>query len=224
MRASKIASLLLTLTFLLPAWGSVPEAAARWDVAHRAMHWIVTRDLKDAKGCTATAIAPHALLTAEHCDLKDSPGAKLFIDTGDPMYSEATQYRITAKIFDGSDHMILLVSGPAFNAVLPYELEEPQQAEDVIWWGNPAGIPDQLREGYVMGQMPGVPPFQKAAQRMWLVGAPAIPGDSGSAVIDANTGHLVGVVTYAINGGELMGMFELHFTPGQIAQAKTYGE
>lgn len=222
MRASKILSLLLTLTFCVTLWGSVPEASLRWATAHRAMHWIVTRDVKQGAGCTATAIAPHALLTAEHCNLKDSPGAKLFLDRAAPLYDEATQYRITGKLFDGSDHMILLVSGPAFTDVLPYNPEDPQQAENVVWWGNPGGTPDQLREGYVMGNEPAPVPEQNYAQRMWIVDAVAIPGDSGSAVIDAEDGRIVGIVTYGISG-QFMGMFELHFTAGQIAQAQAYG-
>lgn len=224
MRVSRTLSALLLLILCANLWGSAPEASVRWDAAHRAMHWIVTRDLKSAAGCTATAIAPHALLTAEHCDLKDAPGAKLFIDRGDPQYSEATQYRITGKLFDGSDHMILLVSGPQFNDVLPYSTEEPAQMEHVLFWGNPGGIPDQFREGYVMGSEPAPVPFQKTLQRMWLVATPTIPGDSGSAVIDETDGKIVGIVTYGVNGGEFAGIFELHFTPGQIAQAQAYGE
>ena len=224
MRVLRTLSVLLLLTFCANLWGSVPEAAVRWAAAHRAMHWIVTETLKDGAGCTATAIAPHALLTAEHCDLKDAPGAKLFIDRDVPKYAEATQYRITGKIYDGSDHMILLVSGPSFNDTIKYAPQDPEQSENVLWWGNPGGIHDQLREGYVMGQMPEPAPSQKELQRLWLVAAPAIPGDSGSAVIDATDGHLVGVVTYSINDGEFMGMFELHFTAGQIATAEAYGE
>lgn len=200
------------------------------------MHWIVTENDEKAAGCTAYAIAPHALLTAEHCDLKDvdedgnplddSPH-KLFIDRdGKPNYAEWTPYQIVGKEFDGSDHMILLVSGPAFRNVINYDpatYQPPVQGEHVMTWGNPEGIRDEYREGYVMGVLHSTPvPFQKEAQDCWLVDERAMPGDSGSAIFDATDGHIVAIVTYGIADGMFTGAFALHFTPGQVSVAKAF--
>lgn len=235
MRVSRLLSVLLLLISFAPAWGHAPVVSPAVVPAHKAEHWIVTEDDQDAGGCTATAIAPHALLTAEHCDLKpfdedglprDGSPVKLFVDrTGKPNYFEWTPYQIVGKLYDGSDHMILLVSGPAFKNIMPYGAPmAPYQGEHILWWGNPAGIRDQLREGYIMGSQQDQPvPFQKQGQQMWMADAPAIPGDSGSAIIDATDGHLVGIVTYGINDGEFVGFFTLHFTPGQLAVAENYG-
>src|SRR6185437_16536017 len=104
----------------------------------------------------------------------------------------------------------------------PVEFAAPQQGENILWWGNPGGIRDQLREGYVMGVQPAPVPEQQYQQPMWMVDAPAIPGDSGSAVLDANTGAIVGVVTYGINDGEFMGFFPMHFSAAQMAAAEAW--
>lgn len=227
MRAVKIFSLLLILTFCGAAVGDAPTADNRFPQVHKAEHWIVIGDDKEAGGCTATAIGPHALLTAQHCDVDAPDGSeiKIFVDVdGKPRYSTPTPYAIVAKKFDGSDHMILLLSGPTFQDVMPYVTAPPLQGESVLWWGNPAGVRDMLREGYVMGASPApVPPSGADIQTLWYVDAPSIPGDSGSAVVDATDGHLVCIVTFGINDGEFMGCFALRFTPDQIAAAQAFG-
>lgn len=225
MRALKTLCLLLTLNLALPLSGASRDVSKRYAKLHKAEHWIVTETINDAAGCTATAVGPHALLTAEHCDMKDAQGVVLFFV--DPMekpdfLTSQTPYKIKAKIFDGSDHMILLLSGPAFKDVAPVQVSVPYQGEKVAWFGNPGGVRDMFREGYVMGVQSAPAPFQTKEQPLWTVAASAIPGDSGSFVFDEKTGDLVGIVTYGINGGEFMGMFVPHFTPAQLATAETY--
>ena len=228
MRALKTCSALLLLIFCLPLWGDAPNVIPTLLSFHRAEHWIVIENDKDAGGCTATAIGPHALLTAQHClvadeDLDGSP-IKLFVDwDGKPPYMNFTPYTIMRVELDGSDHAILLLSGPRFKDVAPYATETPLQSMSVIFWGNPAGVRDQLREGYVMGSAAQPVPEQKAAQQMWYLATPCVGGDSGSAVLDVDTGAIVGLVTYGVNGGEFAGIFALHFTSDQIVKAQQYG-
>lgn len=233
MRASKTLSLLLSLIFLFPLTGAARSVDQHYAKQHRAMHWIVTEDDHDAYGCTATAIGPHALVTAEHCDMKavdedgtpqDGSPILFFVDPlGKPDYLTAkTPYKIQAKAFDGRDHMILFVSGPAFKDIVPWTTMEPSQGETVAWFGNPAGIRDMFREGYVMGVQSAPVPFHMKEQPLFLVAAGAVPGDSGSLVFDEKTGKIVGIVTYGVNDGQFMGMFALRFDASQILAAQLY--
>src|SRR4051812_16886486 len=61
--------------------------------------------------CSATAIGPHALLTAEHC-IEDEP-AMLNVDLS------TVNYQIVADNRDNRDHVILIVDGPAFKYIAP---------------------------------------------------------------------------------------------------------
>lgn len=216
---------LLLLCLCAPMWGSA-AAGARFPQLHAARHWIVMENASEAAGCTAYAIGPHALLTAEHCKVDDdgSP-VLLFVDPPDrPEYVRARgPWRfIYAREFDGSDHMILLVSGPAFKDVMPYTVAAPRPGERVFTWGDPDGLQDQYREGYIMGVTPEAVPFRDKPQPCWLVDMPVAGGDSGSAVFDADTGDIVGLVTYGVNGGMFSGVFDLHFSPAQIALAQEF--
>lgn len=228
MARSKTLSLLLTFLLLtLPLSGASRNVSRRFKREHRAMHWIVTENRSDAAGCTATAIGPHALLTAQHCDLPSDGSPVIFLvdPIKEPDYLiDRTNYWITGKVFDGSDHMILLVSGPAFADIVPYDVAPPRQGEMVAWFGNPLGIRDQFREGYVSGATDAPVPFQSKdkPQSMWRVAAGSLPGDSGSLVFDEKTQQIVGIVTYSINDGTFMGMFVPHFSASQILSAQLY--
>ena len=199
--------------------------------AHAAEHFIDSATPVGSAGCTAYAIGPHALLTAQHCDasIDEATGAPnnqpihFYVDAkGRPKFDSnvPTPYAITGKMLDGSDHMILIVSGPAFTDFLKYDVAAPVRGEHVIIWGNPRGIRDQYREGTVSGSIPEMDvPYQTTTQLCWLVDMNTHPGDSGSPVLDAKDGHLIGIVTYGIEGGRFAGIFELHFTTQQIASA-----
>src|ERR1700688_4262306 len=67
-------------------------------------------------GCSATAIAPHVILTAQHCD----------IDNG-TLYLNQTQKPFTMglevkeKYYDNNDHVLMVVPGVEFKHFAKYD-------------------------------------------------------------------------------------------------------
>ena len=88
--------------------------------------------------CSATAIGPHALLTASHCE---SDFADIKVD-GKPAH-------VDKIIYDDSDHSIYLMSGVTFPYAVRVASSPLQQGDDVYLYGNPAEHRDYLRRGYV---------------------------------------------------------------------------
>lgn len=162
-------------------------------------------------GCSGTAIGPHALLTAAHCE---TPEMNLEVDG-----NKATVIRM---IHDDSDHVLLLLSGTTFHSYATI-LQEPMfQGEHVFMWGNPLHLRDIYREGYVSG-------FEK---HEWLDGTETVNtivtinstfGDSGAAIFKS-TGEIVGVQTFTfINGAfSVQGFLPLKFTDDQLKEAKDF--
>lgn len=175
------------------------------------MHWIVMVTPEEKAGCTANAIGPHALLTAQHCDL---PGAVLHID-GLPF-----DFPVVEKEYDGHDHMILIVGGVTFKDRIGYNVQPPSMGEHVHLWGNPRGIRDQYREGLYAGQMElqGDDVLVKDAPVDMFVMS-IQPGDSGSAILN-DDGQIVGIVTYGVFGGMFGGSYRLQFSKDQIKRAR----
>ena len=198
---------------------------------HKAMHEIVMV-LRDADGniveaglCTAYAVGPHTLMTAEHCNEPTATGVYI-----DPISREeiklghVASYTILDREFDHQDHMLLDVSGVYFKDTiyLSPNVRLPKQGEKTYSWGNPHGYRDQYREGLVTGSMPsadiGDTDVDAKGPLLYLVQTTVIGGDSGSSVFGED-GQLIGIVTYGINGGTLMGMFPIQFSGAQIEQA-----
>jgi hypothetical protein len=182
----------------------------------RASHWIVMKNEDSKAGCSATAVDEHVLLTAKHCDL---PNADLFLD-GSP-----TPIQVSDKIFDGRDHMLLVMPGAHFTAHIVLDMDKyaaPMQGEGVYMWGNPDGVNNQYRIGYVTGTV--VMPEDEIApgQPIWILDLNVEHGDSGSAIYSANDGRLVLVTTYSISfrgGSRFAGAYALHFTQEQVLKA-----
>jgi hypothetical protein len=78
--------------------------------------YVLDQNLEPKDKCTATAIGPHAMLTAEHCVSRLVPDNHIFfnIDISTHVYS------IRTAIYDDHDHVIYLLTGPAFKYFLPY--------------------------------------------------------------------------------------------------------
>ena len=224
----RILSALLTLVFLIPF--SCASDRSKKAERHQAAHWIimVTRDdsgaIEEAAGCSATAIGPHTLLTAEHCYL---PGETLYFDApiADVKSSAATAYHPAATdfIFDHEDHMLIDVPGAHFTVYIPLKnFRTPKQGEQYYFYGNPAGWQDQYREGYVTGQMPLTADdrgdIDATSNTLYLLTGPIVGGDSGSSIY-AKNGQLIGIVTYGMGNGAFIGCYPIEFTAGQIAQS-----
>jgi hypothetical protein len=198
---------------------------------HAAMHVIIMVE-RDRDGtplhaglCTAYAVGPHTLLTAEHCNL---PTNAIYIDTVDRQAIKENRimsYTITAKVMDHQDHMLLDVSGVYFKHVIELtdHVRPPSQGEFTYQWGNPAGIRDQYREGVVTGIIPGEDINSDevdAAGDVYLIAEPVVGGDSGSAIFSQEDGQLIGVLTYGIDGGKFAGVYAIEFTQVQIDEAR----
>ena len=198
---------------------------------HAAMHVIVMVD-KDADGnfhgglCTAYAVGPHTLLTAEHCN--DAKTNAVFIDNTDKAAikdGKAMSYTVTDRVFDHQDHMLMDVSAVYFKDTIPMDWRTPVQGEHTYQWGNPGGMRDQYREGVVMGMIPPLPQDPEDEEKIdatapiWLIAEPVVGGDSGSAIFSANDGRMIGVLTYGIDNGQMAGMYEIKFTPEQIQES-----
>jgi hypothetical protein len=215
-----LAALILTACAAL----GVPYAAlSPRQTQHRAMHWIVLDNGDhfketglsplDKAGCTANALSEHVLLTAQHCDI---PDARIYID-GSPI-----ALAIDNKLYDGADHMLLVIPVAHFKDFIQYSPDTYNaafQGEHVYFWGNPRAVRDQYREGICTGTTV-LPDDDLAPGRpVFIFSMPAVPGDSGSSIFSAKDGRLVAVLTYGVEGGKFAAGYALRFTNEQLAQA-----
>jgi len=139
-----ILSLALALTSVLSFSQVTPEVK---EEQHRATVTIVMKGKTEGAGCSATAIAEHVLLTAEHCDIPD--GVVYLNQTEAPFIHPL---EVSYRIFDKQDHMLLVLPQVSFKHTIPYDPNTyvPLKKGDHYYlWGNPGLIPDQYREGYV---------------------------------------------------------------------------
>lgn len=122
--------------------------------------------------CSGTAIAKDVILTAKHCQ----QGGALVSVNNHPV-------KVVGVGANKHDTMTLRVTGIEFKrwAKLGHP---PSQGDRIRWWGNPKGLPDVYREGYV--------------SRAWSDGAiydaTICQGDSGAGLFNAK-GEVVGVVS-----------------------------
>lgn len=162
-----------------------------------------TLSKKGSRGtCSATAIAPHVLLTAAHC--VDEPFDAFLID-----HVPAT---IVDVVVDSNDHALVRVTA-TFEHYAP--LGPPsEQGHDIFFWGNPGGIEDVMRKGYVSKDNAiGV----EFIMPVTIYSMPVNQGDSGSGVFNLN-GEVQAVVSKKYVDGDfvLMGSFDFAFTNDDI--------
>jgi hypothetical protein len=170
--------------------------------------------------CTSSALGPHALLTATHCDVGETT---LRVDR------EIGDRHVLGRIADGKDHTILFVDGDSFKDVMnkfynPDSYSMDKVGDDVFLYGDGAGMyPPQYRKGYRMDsvqigsdEVEGMP-----TGTVYLFDINIIGGDSGSAIYDKH-GNLVSLVTYGINGGKYCGAYIMAFTAEQVKRAKNF--
>jgi V8-like Glu-specific endopeptidase len=129
-------------------------------------------EFADGALCSGTAIAPDVILTAEHC-----VDATLKTVDGHPV-------RVTGLgKSEPRDMATIRVSGLRFESWS--RIGRPaKQGDRVRWWGNPLGMPDMYRQGYV----------SRVGKGQLIVDATICKGDSGSGLFN-DSGHLVGVVS-----------------------------
>ena len=179
-----------------------------------------------ASGCTAYAISKHVLLTAQHCDL---PDAKVLIDSFDDPHTDHSMSKavtIAEKIYDGRDHMLLVVPSVTFKDTIKYEPKKfrlPIQGEQVYFWGDPDWFHNMYREGYLMG-ITFLDDNDTLAPKdaiLYVFDLNGNHGDSGSAIFSAKDGRIVGIVTYGLQDGKYIGSYVLSFTQEQVKEAES---
>jgi V8-like Glu-specific endopeptidase len=162
--------------------------------------------------CSGTAVGPHLILTATHCfgegPLVPTPETSALAQVnGKPVST-------FKRIDDGQDHSLVVVdiTFDSFAAIA----SAPRQGDRVFLYGNPAGMHDMYREGYVTG-------FDHESSRVWtLYDVNGYMGDSGSGIFNER-GDVVAVTSVLIYISEmglpfkLMATLPLQFTANQYA-------
>lgn len=168
--------------------------------------------------CTSTAIGPHALMTAIHCNEPKNPIVRIDLSTRD--------YNVITGTEDDRDHQIILLDGPAFiNYLKPEALLNVKPArydETVTIYGSGgAEFPGNRKIGKIDQESQSEDPSDvDQGQKTIYYTTTVIGGDSGSAIFGED-GRVVGIVTYSNEGGGMIG-FGLNFSPGVIAFAQTF--
>lgn len=183
---------------------------------------------EDASTCSATAIGPHAILTAEHCNNGLIQHSALTLD----LSTHHTNILGSAK--DDRDHVIYLLDGPAFeNFLRPDELlnvAPAEGSESVRIYGDGLGrYPPRLVKGHVDAKANAaeLSDVDHAQGTLWLKLA-VLPGDSGSAVYNS-AGQVVGLVTYGFGAparrapSKGVVAFALNFSQDVILAAHGFG-
>ena len=153
--------------------------------------------------CSATAVAPHALLTAAHCVTNTN---LVYLD------KEKSPTYIVAELPDGADHIIYIVQR-TFTDFMPMVERPMVKEEPVHFWGNPGHSRDVYRDGFFKDML-YEPDFKYTFQHFML---PTFGGDSGSGVMDAE-GNVVAVISLADTSSEEMSL-PLAFSEDQLTVA-----
>ena len=167
--------------------------------------------------CTGTIVGPHALLTAMHCDTGDITIISLDLSV--------RKYNIIGIIYDGRDHVIYHLDGPAFKNIVTIHEREAVLGESVTSYGDGhRDFPQHTYFGKVIVDDNGGDTSEvDLADGVRCFSIPVVPGDSGSAVYGAD-GSIVAVVTYG-GTNEETGVqnavgFALAFTPEELEKIK----
>ncbi len=189
---------LCLLLFFATALLDIPQPVvppAPIDSLHAATHHIEQSNGElESDSCSATAIGPHALLTAAHCQLGT-----------DEVTVDGKVTHIIGSIYDHHDHVILIVD-LSFEHYLPVK-EHTATTEWVVMWGNPGHSKDVYRTGVYLQDEDGMHVYQ----------LPIFPGDSGAGVITKD-GSVIDVVSLGDRSAHAA-CLPLSFTPEQLLNA-----
>ena len=225
-------SLILIATFLATASPAFARKEVKDKVKrlqHTAYHEVTMIDRDDTGKivgggtCSSTAVGPHTLLLAEHCN--DPYTAEVYVDAPEGTIRANTARTYSAlKQFDHQDHMLLDLAQITFPTYVPLSIVAPPvQGEHFYFWGSPQGIRDEYRESYITGTVPfnhdKDDPEIDASGPVYMAVGLIQPGDSGSVLFDSKTGKIIGVVTYGFGNGLFIGIFPIQFTSAQLTQS-----
>ena len=199
-----------------------PSTSIQFRATHEIMFSVADPDSDDGRKsavCTASALGPHALLTAAHCDMGET---SVQLDT-----VKVINYHILGRIKDGQDHEIFLVDGPEFKVTMgslytPGDYNIGEVGDEVFMFGDGGAMfPAQYRTGLLMGHVAPDKDSLPIDGDIFVYDMNIIGGDSGSAVYSTLTGKLVAIVTYGIDD-HFMGAYPIRFTQDQVDQAEQF--
>lgn len=155
--------------------------------------------------CTGTAIGPHAILTASHCNERDKV-KNIKIDLSPETHT------VLASAGDGRDHEILLIDGSPFKNIEVVHQATPNLNEVATLYGvGGTEYPPNAKHGHVTGC--DDPSDVDADAGITCYSIHVIPGDSGSTIYN-DYGEIIGITTYrddATYPSSMVG-FTLNFT------------
>lgn len=189
--------------------GSQPRSIEK---SKRYVHVIYQNRFGDEMYCSAVAVAPHALLTASHCE---APTNRLTIDG-------ISGYHIDSVIRDEYDHSIYLIKDASFDDYTPLVTRAPSESTPVFVWGNPEMVMFVLYKGHKLRSV------SMLGTVVTVFNFAGKVGDSGSGVFTED-GDLVGVVSRLedyidSNGKEQKGLATLpiKFTDAELQKAANF--
>lgn len=145
--------------------------------------------------CSGTAVGKYVILTAAHC-----------FETSRLVRVNGEKVNALEIIRDGKDHALVRIDKPFKRwAIVGKPLA---QGEHITMIGNPAGVPDMYREGYVM-----------QGGKETLIQIAGFMGDSGAGLFDRYgrlRGVLSGIRSVVSSNGWPFGAvvaYRLEFTP-----------
>lgn len=158
--------------------------------------------------CSATAVGPHALLTAKHCD---KGAATVSVD--------GTQATIVARMTDDNEHVIYMLD-VTFEDYAGFDKD--LNVGDEVWLrGNPNGLDNLVRYGHFSGAVNDKSEDKFFGKVIYMFDVNVWHGDSGAALFNKH-GKIVAVTSMRISDEEfgLLGALELRFTSTQLTQAR----
>jgi V8-like Glu-specific endopeptidase len=195
------ALLALTMAVSRPSAPQIPQ-----DVVP-AVHHISLVSATEGGTCTAEAVGKHTLLTAAHCVI----GTDRIVIDGQPAAIKKT-------VYDGNDHVLIVVIGVEFDSTLKLEERDLRPGERVVLYGFPgtSTVP-VYRFGYLdtVESMTGADGIER---QLFVFKLPIFPGDSGSALISED-GKIVAIASMG-NANAQTACLPLAFAPEQLREMR----
>lgn len=214
-------SLILALTLAaLPTFSRDEAQSAVYKRTYGYTHLLREHTLLDGSAhCSSTAIGPHALLTASHCEM---PTDVIDIDG-------VRDIQVVAVLRDKHDHTIYLVDA-TFDSYASFSTDKVYPGDEGFIWGNPGGHRDVLRKGYVVSAAAPEDEFGPTGPTEIMYDMNGYHGDSGAAVFN-NAGEIVAIISVADiiesrddahDSMKLMGCIVLDFSAVTLAKAVAF--
>lgn len=159
--------------------------AANLDRIEATTHHLVLTDGTKFNSCSATAISPNAILTANHCFF-DGKVSALYMDG-------RQQVEVVKIISDKFDHTLVILN-KKFKQYACFSRSQPKRGDQVVVFGNPATNRNLFRLGYVSGFSDN--DYTIYDINVWF-------GDSGSALFNEKD-HIIGVLSVISNESEII--------------------